>query len=181
MATAILFASPRTSPAQLAGFVSYLQQLYTYMYKNRLRRDGRAPWSGEGRVVGAAGDGLLLLGGMARAAGASMHGARGRSPDLHAGAFPPRTPPFIRAGAALRPACAHCQSVVQHEHDAPIRASRRFAAPCTPSSEHRTPFQQHRAAQPKCAPSRSSSSKESELRSTDAEPMRPPTCAAFSK
>ena len=137
-----------------------------------------------------------------------MHGARGRSPDLHAGAFPPRnpplssdlmhpcapgnpschagafpprTPPFIRAGAALRPACAHCQSVVQHEHDAPIRASRRFAEPCTPSSEHRTPFQQHRAAQPKCAPSRSSSSKESELRSTDAEPMRPPTCAAFSK
>ena len=177
-------------------------------YKNRLRRDGRAPWSGEGRVVGAAGAGLLLLGGMARAAGASMHGARGRSPDLHAGAFPPRnpplssdlmhpcapgnpschagafpprTPPFIRAGAALRPACAHCQSVVQHEHDAPIRASRRFAEPCTPSSEHRTPFQQHRAAQPKCAPSRSSSSKESELRSTDAEPMRPPNCAAFSK
>ena len=25
------------------------------IYKNRLRRDGRAPWSGEGRVVGAAG------------------------------------------------------------------------------------------------------------------------------
>ena len=38
--------------------------------------------------------GLLLLGGMARAVGASRHGARGRSPDLHAGAFPPRNPPL---------------------------------------------------------------------------------------
>ena len=136
---------------------------------------------------------------MVRAAGVPIY-TRGRTPpatppfpptlctpahqEIHPamrGRSSPAPPPFIRAGAALRPACAHCQSVVQHEHDAPIRASRRFAEPCTPSSEHRTPFQQHRAAQPKCAPSRSSSSKESELRSTDAEPMRPPTCAAFSK
>ena len=112
---------------------------------------------------------------------------------------------FVRCSFSLRMACSpicglarrvflmharrqqpwlNCGVILQTTYTnlrAQIRASRRFAEPCTPSSEHRTPFQQHRAAQPKCAPSRSSSSKESELRSTDAEPMRPPTCAAFSK
>ena len=51
---------------------------------------GGAGSRGSGRLL----HGLLLLGGMARAARASMHGARGRSPDLHAGAFPPRNPPL---------------------------------------------------------------------------------------
>ena len=48
---------------------------------------GGAGSRGSGRFL----HGLLLLGGMARAARASTHGARGRSPN------PPRTPPRRRA------------------------------------------------------------------------------------
>ena len=61
---------------------------------------GGASSRGSGRFL----HGLLLLGGMARAVRASMHGARRRSPNLatRGGVPPPQPPPFLRPHAPLR-------------------------------------------------------------------------------
>ena len=103
-------------------------------YKNRLRRDGRAPWSGEGRVVGAAGvfntasfcwgawPGRLELVGMVRAAGVPIY-TRGRSP--------PATPPFPPTS---------CTPAHQEIH--PAMRGRSPPAP-PPSSEQVPHFVQH--------------------------------------
>ena len=114
-------------------------------YKNRLRRDGRAPWSGEGRVVGAAGvfntasfcwgawPGRLELVCMVRAAGVPIY-TRGRSP--------PATPPFPPT---------LCTPVHQEIHP----AMRGRSPPTPPPSSEQVPhFVQSMRALPKRGPAR---------------------------